>query len=85
MYVQVKGEIELTQESLTMYQNTESAVHRSRKQYQQCVDHYAKVKGKLDRVKVESPSNPKLLGVSGCVLLGSKVKVNCQNYEELAF
>ncbi len=45
----MKGEIEQAQESLLAFQGTESALQRTKKQYQQSVEHMAKAVAKQEK------------------------------------
>ena len=55
----MKGEIEQAQESLSSYQSMEVNLHRTKKQYQHCMEQLNKNKGKLERAKTDAPTNPK--------------------------
>ncbi len=66
--MQLKEEIDEAQVSLSQYQLSEGTVQRTKKQYEQCTEHFAKFQAKLDKAKAEAASNPKaklhLSGVS---------------------
>ena len=53
----LKGEIELAQEALLTYEKTDVALQRTKKQYQQSVDHLAKAKFKLERATADPTVN----------------------------
>ncbi len=46
---QMKGEVEQAQESLSAFQSIEVNLHRTKKQYQQSVDHLAKAVAKQEK------------------------------------
>ena len=52
-----KGEIELAQEALLAYERTETALQRTKKQYQQSVDHLAKAKFKQEKAASDPTVN----------------------------
>ncbi len=52
----MKGEIEQAQESLLAFQGTESGIQRTKKQYQQSVEHLAKAVAKQE--KAADPAKP---------------------------
>ncbi|XP_064386367.1 F-BAR domain only protein 2-like [Halichondria panicea] len=54
----MKGEIEQAQESLLAFQGTESGIQRTKKQYQQSVEHLAKAVAKQE--KAADPAKPNL-------------------------
>ena len=58
-HTQLKGEIELAQDSLQAFESCDATLHKTKKLYQQSCDHVTKLQGKLEKTKTDPNANPK--------------------------
>ena len=67
----MRGELELAQESLLAFQSTEASLQRTKKQYQQSVEHLAKAAAKHEKAAADPAGKAKVPQVrnAACTML----------------